>query len=290
MSLPLRDAADMRRWQPAAGFDLDAHAPFFDPDAWGHRFPSGTDGLPGNVRAHLRVAPEGLALHARCARCGSRHEAVVDFRALDEVCFGVRAPAAHFDGFGEERAQYLEFVLLQQPLRAWADGHLRCAPAAEPEGAPELRDDVVAVTQLVEALATRDLREEGRAEATIAIVPQERVPLWFDLDGEDELARALTAFRVREVTDRERFPEYTLVLAEEMAGARPDALWRMAVLAEEGCWSAIARVHRERGVRQGPGLLDRPTWSVLRDDDPWIDGLRAARIFFPISRPGARHH
>ena len=290
MPLPLRDAADMRRWQPAAGFDLDAHAPFFDADAWGRRFPSATDGLPGNVRAHLRVAPEGLALHARCARCCARYEAVVDFRSLDEVCFGTRAEAAHFDGFGEERAQYLEFVLLQQPLRAWADAHLRCAPAPEPEGGPELRDDVATVVRLVEALAARDLREEGRAEATVAVVPHEGTPLWFDADGEDELARALTAFRVREVTDRERFPEYTLVLAEEMSGHGPHALWRMAVLAEAGCWGAVARIHRERGVRQGPGLLDPPTWSMLRDDDPWIDGLRAPRIFFPISRPGAPQH
>jgi hypothetical protein len=290
MPLPLRDAADMRRWQPAAGFDLDAHAPFFAEESWGYRFPCGTDGLPGNVRAHLRVVPECLSLHARCARCGGRHEAVVDFRSLDEVCFGARAEAAHFEGFGEDRAQYLEFVLLQQPLRAWADQHLRCAPTPELEAAPELRDDVARVVRLVEALAIRDLREQGIVEATVALVPHEGTPLWFDADGEDEAARALTAFRVREVTDRERFPDCTLVLAEEMPGTGPDPLWRMAVLAEEGCWSAIARIHRERGVRHGPGLLDPPTWSMLRDDDPWIDGLRAARIFFPITRPGAPQH
>lgn len=287
MPLPLRDAADMRRWQPAAGFDLDAHAPFFHPQDWGHRFPSGTDGLPAGVRAHLRVAPEGLALHARCVRCGARHDAVIDFRSLDEVCFGMRAEAAHFEGFGEERAQYLEFVLLQQPLRAWADQHLRCAPPPELEGVPALRDGVARVVRLVEALAARDLRDDGTAEATIALVPGEGTPLWLDVDGEDEPARALTAFRVREITDRERFPEYTLVLAEELR-CGPDPLWRMAVLAQDGCWSASSRIHRERGVHHGPGLLDKPTWSALGDNDPWIDGLRAPRVFFPVSRPGAQ--
>lgn len=290
MPFSFRDAAENRRWQPAACFDLAAHSPFFDVTAWGRRLPAGTDGLPGNVRAHLRVVPEGVSLHAHCSRCGGRHEAVIDFRSLDEVCFGARAVPADFDGFGEDRAQYLEYVLLQQPLRNWADHHLRCRMQEARPGLPELPAAVGDVVRLLQAVAEHDLREFGMAEASAVIVPHEGEPLWLDLDGDDDPARALTAFRVRELTDRERFPEYTMVLAEEVPAPALDASWRMAVVGASGCWRARAGVHRARGLPQGPALLDPPSWSALLDDGDWIDGLRASRTFFPIARPGANQH
>lgn len=286
MPLSFRNAADLRRWQPAAGFDVHAHVPFFSREDWGRWLPSGTDGLPRNVRSHLRVTPEGISLHAGCWRCGARHEAVVDFRSLDESCFGIDGDAASFEGFGLERAQYLEYVLLQHPLRAWADRHLRCAPSPALSSAPELPFRVAEVVHLMEVLAENDLREQGTAEATVVLVPGEGAPLWLDLDGYDEAARALTAFRVREITDRDRRSQYTLVTSEESPGPGTGTCWRMTILEPDRQWSAVARVERPRGMARGPGLMDLPTWVCGGEPADWVDGLRAPRIFFPITRPG----
>lgn len=282
----LPTAEDVRRWHPAAAFDLPSHRPYFSDDAWGGCMASHIYGLPTAVHAHVRVTPEGLLLHADCERCSERDELVLDFRELLPAESALDSVAVELPLFGYERARWLQLALWEEPLREWAERHRTCEPAR-----PRPLLGAVAARTLGQLcdVAAGQLRDEGCTSPVVVAAVDGRHPLWFDADGATEGERMLTGFRVREATARAALAQagagtLTVLSAEEVLVGEGVTALRVTVLTGGANWVGFAPIDRFDRPAPGRGLLRPLVWARMRGSCGWADGLRARRRPFPVPR------
>ncbi len=281
----LPPAQDVRRWHPAATFDVDAHRPYFSAESWGGCMASHIYGLPAGVHAHVRVTPEGLLLHADCDRCTERDEIVLDFRSLEPSDSALDTVPVELTHFGGERARWLQLALWEEPLREWAERHRACQA---PRSRPLLSAAATGVLCQLGDIAAAELRDAGWIPPTVIAVVDGHEPVWFDVEPATEGQRMLNGFRVREATAAAvaegGAQSLTVLSAEEvMVGDGVTAL-RVAVLTNAGNWVGFATVDRFDRPAPGPGVLRELVWARVRGFASWADGLRARRRAFPIPR------
>ncbi|HEX9107205.1 MAG TPA: hypothetical protein VF832_08250 [Longimicrobiales bacterium] len=280
MALHLAGRDDERLWQPYVAFDILAHRPYFDDDAWGASMASHVYGLPTNVRAHVRVAPEGLLLHADCERCSARDEVVLDFRSFEVEDPLTDLSPVELAVFGAERSRCLQHALWEEPLRQWASAHKECSPARP---RPMLcADGARALGQVCDA-AGAELRERGEVTPVAVAVPTGCAPVWFDFSGDAECDRMFLGFRMRESVARGSSVQ-TVVVAEEVPLPHGATALRVAVLTATGNWVGFGGIDRFDRPAPGRGVLQPIVWTRVRGSATWLDGLRARLDRFPVPR------
>lgn len=275
---------DARLWHPAAAFDLHAPSrrPYFEERFWGASLSSQVYGLPEAVRAHARVLPEGLLLHADCGRCSERQEVVVDFRSLDSGDSDADLTVDLY-AFGAERARWVQLGLWEQDLRTWADAHEQCRWRRGPP-VLEGRRAVAAVAEELQATAADELSMRGTTSPVVALVPEDGPAVRFDATGTRRWDRMLTGFRVREATRYWSRPPVAVMVLEEVLVRERSTLLRLALLTAAATWVGYAVVDRFGRPYPGPGRLGSLAWSPVREAATWLDGLLARRLPFPVPR------